>query len=227
MNDILKFWIPVVISIIAIVFAGIQQFISNKQFLFDKRLYFYRLYKMLLKHQKDVEIYFGDESAESICVDDMLISELTNDSILQSSIIGWTNRNGDTLMKAEDHKIFLSMIEELRGYGVESSFVFSGEYGRNLYEYFNKYADLCFKTYQYSIFMENIKNENKQPYSRHQAMPLDLVIDKQRPLHIELNQIYTDLCELSESIKLSDLEKSISFIRRTNHENNTNSGYSS
>ena len=225
MNDILKFWIPVIISIIAIIFTGLQQYMSNKQFLFDKRLYLYQLYKILFAHQKAVELYFRDESADDFCVDDMLIGELTNDSMLESSTIGWNDRNDKSLMKTENHKSFLSMIEKLRSYGVESSFIFSGKYGQNLYEYFNKYADLCLKTYQYSIFMENIKNENEQLNKINQTMPLTLVIDKQRPLHIELNQIYTDLCKLSDSIEISDLGKSISFIRRTNYENNTNSGH--
>ena len=227
MNDILKFGIPVVISIIAIGFTGRQQFISNKQFLFDKRLYLYQLYKMLLAHQKAVEIHFMDESADNFCVDNMLIGELTNDSILESSTIGWNDRNGKSLMKTENHKSFLSMIEKLRSYGIECSFIFSGKYGQNLYEYFNKYADLCFKTYQYSVFMEGIKNENEQLHKMNQTMQLTSVKDKQQPLHIELNQIYTDLCKLSNSIKLSDLEKSISFIRRTNYENHTNSDHNS
>lgn len=227
MNDILEFWIPVIISIIAIVFTGLQQNIANKQFLFDKRCYLYQLYKMLLVHQKAAELYFMDEPADDFCVDNMLIAELTNDSILASSTIGWNDRNGESLMKTENHKSFLSMIEKLHSRGVESSFIFSGKHGQNLCEYFNKYADLCSKTYQYSIFMERIKNENEQLNKINQAMPLTLVIDKQRPLHNELNQIYTDLCKLSESIKLSDLEKSISFIRRTNYENNTNSDHNS
>lgn len=216
MNEILKFWIPVVISIISIVFTGRQQNIANKQFLFDKRCYLYQLYKMLLAHQKDAEIHFRDKSTNDFCVDDMLISELTNDSILESSIIGWNDRNGESLMKIENHKSFLSMIEKLRSYGIECSFIFSGKDGQNLYEYFNKYADLCFKTYQYSIFRENIKKGNEQTNKMHQGPPLTSVKDKQRPLHIELSQIYNDLCKLSESIKISDLEKSISFIRRTN-----------
>lgn len=217
MNDILKFWIPVIISIIAIVFTGRQQFISNKQFLFDKRLYLYQLYKMLLTHQKAVELHFRDRSTDDFCADDMLIGELTNDSILESSSIGWNDRNNRFLMKTENHKSFLSMIERLRSYGVESSFIFSGKHGQNLYEYFNKYTDLCSKTYQYSIFMKSIKDENEQLNKINRAMPLSSVIDKQQPLHVELNQIYTDLCKLSDLIKLSDLEKSISFIRRTNY----------
>mgnify|MGYP007098460915 CR=1 FL=1 len=80
---------------------------------------------------------------------------------------------------------------------------------------------------QYSIFMESIKNKNEQLHKINQAMPLTSIIDEQHPLHIELNQIYTDLCKLSDSIKLSDLEESISFIRRTNGANNHNSGYNS
>ena len=218
MNDILQFWIPVIISIIAIIFTGRQQFISNKQFLFDKRIYLYQLYRIFLTHQKAVELHFRNKSADNFCVDKMLIGELTNDSILESSTSGWNNRDSNSLMKTEDHKLFLSVIEKLRRHGVESSFIFGAKHGQNLCKYFNKYADLCFKTYQYSILMDSIENENKQLSKTNQARSLTSVIDEQQPLRIELNQIYADLCKLSDSIKLSDLEKSISFIRRTNYE---------
>ena len=144
----------------------------------------------------------------------MIIAELTNDSILESSINGWNDRDGGTLMKTENHKSFLSMIEKLRSYGIESSFIFNGKCRQNLYEYFNKYADLCFKTYQYSILMKGIERENEQLRERNQAIPLSSIMDRQQSLHFALNQIYIDLCKLSDSIKLSDLEKSISFIRR-------------
>ena len=143
MNDNLQFWIPVVISIIAIVFTGYQQFIANKQFLFEKRVYLYRIYKTLVKHQKDAALHFENKSPEELCVDDMLIGALTNDATLESGAVGWSDRNdGDSLMKTENHKSFLSMIEKLRSYGIESSFVFANKYGKNLCNYFNKYADL-------------------------------------------------------------------------------------
>ena len=215
MNDNLQFWIPVVISIIAIGFTGYQQFIANKQFLFEKRLCIYLIYRMLLKHQKDAALYLKNQSPEEVCVVNMLIVALTNDATLESGIAGWNDRNDDnSLMKSESHKSFLSMIEKLRNYGTESSFVFTDKYGKNLCNYFNKYADLCFKTYQYSILMKGIDNENKLLKEKNDAMPLDTVKDEQKPLHIELNQIYDDLCKISELIDISDLEKSISFIRR-------------
>lgn len=72
--------------------------------------------------------------------------------------------------------------------------------------------------------MAGLKDENEQ---LNRAMPLSVLIEKQRPLHKELKEIYTDLCKLSESIKLSDLEKSISFIRRTKYENNKKLGNNS
>lgn len=209
-----QFWIPVIVSILAILFTGYQQCISNKQFLFDKRLHLYQMYKTLLNHQKDASLYFTNKSDEDFCMDDMLISALTNDTILESSTNGWNDRDGKSLMKTENQKAFLSMIEKLRNCGVESCFIFGGKQGKNLCSYFNKYADLCFKTYQYSIFMEGIKSENKQLNEINRAMPLDSVKSKQQPLHIELNHIYDDLCKISELIDISDLEKSISFIRR-------------
>lgn len=209
-----QFWIPVIISILAILLTGYQQYISNKQFLFDKRLHLYQMYRTLLNHQKDASLHFKKESAEDFCIDDMLICALTNDSILESSTTGWNDRDGKSLMKAENYKAFLSMIESLRGYGIESSFIFNGNQGKNLCNYFNKYADLCLKTYKYSILMKNIEAENEQLNKINQAMSLDYVKNKQQPLHSELNQTYTDLCKISDSIKISDLEKSTTFIRR-------------
>ena len=215
MNDNLQFWIPVVISLIAIAFTGYQQYIANKQFLFEKRLYIYQMYKTLVQHQENAILHFKDKSPEDLCVDDNLIGALTNDATLESGAVGWSDRNdGDSLMKTENHKSFLSMIEKLRSYGIESSFVFTNKYGKSLYNYFNRYADLCFTVYQYSILMNDIKNENKTPNERYDVLLFDEVKDRQKSLHIELNQIYGDLCRISESINISDLEKTILFIRR-------------
>ena len=215
MNDNLQFWIAVVISLIAIAFTGYQQYIANKQFLFEKRLYIYQMYKTLVQHQENAILHFKDKSPEDLCVDDNLIGALTNDVTLESGVVGWNDRNdGSPLMKTENHKSFLAMIEKLRSWGIESSFVFTNKYGKSLYNYFNRYADLCFTVYQYSILMNDIKNENKTPNERYDVLLFDEVKDRQKSLHIELNQIYGDLCKISESINISDLEKTISFIRR-------------
>ena len=208
-----QFWIPTIISIVAIAFTGYQQFVANKQFLFDKRIHIYKLYKTLLNHQKDASLHFKGKCDE-LCVHDMLIGALTNDSKLSLGTNGWNDRNkNNALMKTDNHKAFLSMIEELRTYATECSFIFVTE-GQILSDYFNKYADLCFKVYQYSILLKGIENTNTELNSARQAIPSNVVIEKQKPLHKELNQIYEDLCKLSNSIKLSDLEKSILFIRR-------------
>ena len=215
MNDNLQFWIPVVISIVAIFLTCRQQYIANKQFLFEKRLYLYRLYKTLVKHQKDATPHFKNKLPEELCVDDMLIGVLTNDVTLESGAVGWNDRNdGSPLMKTENHKSFLAMIEKLRSWGIESSFVFTNKYGKSLCNYFNKYADLCSTVYEYSILMNHIKNENKTLNERNDALSLGKVKDRQKSLHIELNQLYGDLCKISELINISDLEKTISFIRR-------------
>ena len=87
MESALQFWIPVIISIIAIIFTGYQQFISNKQFLFDKRLTLYQIYKTLLSHQKGANLYINESN--KICVHNRLIIALTNDSKLSSSVNEW------------------------------------------------------------------------------------------------------------------------------------------
>ena len=105
------------------------------------------------------------------------------------------------------------MIEELRNYGTECSFIFN-KYSQNLYDYFNTYADLCFKIYQYSILMKD--DDEKQ------VMSLNAVNEEQKPAHEEINQLYIQLCKLSNSIELPELEKTILFIRRDHHENHRN-----
>lgn len=208
MDNNLQFWIPVIISIIAIIFTGYQQFISNKQFLFDRRLSLYQLYKTLLKHQMDAKRYFNNK-ADDLCMHDMLINTLTNDSKLSLAVKGWNDRtDSDPLMKSDNHKIFLSMIEELRTYGTESSLIFYN-HGQNLCNYFNEYADLCFEIYQYSILMTHIRNKNKK---LNDGISLDIVKEKQKKKHKKLNQIYNNLCNISELIDLSDLRKAILFI---------------
>ena len=210
MKQFVQFLIPVIISIVAVLFNGYQLFVSNKQFLFNKRLKLYLTYKDLLKHQDNVRIYLRD-NPDDLLVDNLLIAELTNNSELSAMCNGWMTESA--LLEDNDHKNFLSMIEKLRIYGEESSFVFN-KYGKNLCQYFNKYADLCFKTYKYRIYMKNMKAENNSLHMRGYALSLDTVIEKQLPSHKELIQTYIDLCEISKSIYLSKLAKSISLVRR-------------
>ena len=214
MESALQFWIPVIISIIAIIFTGYQQFISNKQFLFDKRLTLYQIYKTLLSHQKGANLYINESN--KICVHNRLIIALTNDSKLSSSVNEWGVRDKDGFLKKENHITFLSMIEELRNYGTECSFIFN-KHSQNLCDYFNKYADLCFAVYQYSIEQYNVENDNKE-----QVMFLDTVNKEQEPTHEKICRLYEQLCKISNSIKLAELEKTILFIRRNHHENHRN-----
>lgn len=214
MSNILQFWIPVIISIIAIIFTGYQQFISNKQFLFDKRLSIYQLYKTLSNHQKNAGLCINESN--KACQHNMLITALTNDSKLSLSVNEWEDRDNDCLLKMKNHIAFLSMIEELRNYGTESVFIFD-KHNQNLCDYFNTYADLCYKVYQYSILMKSIENDNKE-----QTMSLNAVNEEQKSTHEEINRLYIQLCKLSNSIKLPELEKTILFIRRNRHENHRN-----
>ena len=206
MKDSIQFIIPVAISIIAVGFNGWQLFISNKQFLFEKRLHLYRRYKMLIEHQERVKIYLNG-GPEDFLSHEMLITDLVNDSELASMCNGWTSEA--IILEGDNHKSFLTMIEKLRICGEESSFVF-GKYGFELCQYFNKYADLCNKTYQYRILRKDMDEENKKNREFGQAMPLEVVLERQKPLHEGLIQTYKELCKISESIQLEKLAKEIS-----------------
>ena len=209
MKENIQFIIPVIISIVAILFSGYQLFLSNKQFLFDKRLKLCLMYKELLKHQYEVKVHFQSNPDELI-VHNMLIAGLTNDSYLSSMCNGWLAES--ELLEEKDHKNFLTMIEKLRLCGEESSFVFN-KYGKKLHDYFNKYADLCLKTYQYRIERKHTEIENKRLHEIGEALSLDNIKESQRQSHEEMKQIYTDLCKISKTIQLSKLDKSISVIQ--------------
>ena len=203
MENFLQFLIPVFISLLAIAFSGYQLFIMNQQFLFEKRMFLYRLYKTLLKHQEDARVYLNDDP-DNFCVYDMLIADLTNDSELESMCNGWENESA--LLEKSDHKNFLTTIEKIRTFGEESYFVFK-IYNKELNTYFNQYANLLHKTYQYRILMKNLDKENK-------SFPMDLepTKQKQKDLHKELICMYEDLCAISKSIDIKKVANSISFL---------------
>lgn len=202
MKDFIEYIIPVIISVVAIVFGGYQLFVSNKQFLFEKRLKLYRKYQILLDHQKEAKICI--DNSESFIDHDALISKLTNDNEFASMCHGWNSKT--PLLEPDDHIKFLSMIEALRTYGEESSFVFR-KYGSELYQYFNKYADLCFETYQYRISIEHEKERIHQT-------DCDAVIKKQKPLGEKIIKTYADMCNISERIQMKKLAKTISLIKK-------------
>lgn len=200
MNDFFKFFVPVVISIVTIIFNAYQLHLRNKQFLFDKRIILYQKYKNLLNHQNEANIIFRNDS-NKICDHGWLIGILTNDSELESTHNGWETQS--LLLDDAAHKAFLSGIEKIRNYGMKCKFVFN-KYNKSLYDYFNKYADLLHKTYEYRNLMRCLEKQNRLDW-----MKLEDAENKQKDLHKELIQIYKDLCKISDSINLLKLEKSI------------------
>ena len=202
--------VSILTSVIAISFSGYQLHIYNKQFLFDKRLLIFRTYKNFLKHQNEAERYFKNKPSNTLFDHSFLIKDLTNDSEFYQMCNGWDDPS--PLLEPCDKKNLLSMVEKIRTYGEESVFVFS-KYGNTLCDYFNKYADLLHKTYQYRINMRHIESENKQNSAKGNPMSLKEAQERQEQLHKDLIITYNDLCETSKLIDLDKLIKSISFTK--------------
>lgn len=201
MTEKINFIIPIIISLLALLFSGYQLYISNKQFLFDKRLNIYIFYENFLIHQKDATKYFN-EKPDDFCEYNMIIACLTNDSKLETMCNGWESI--EPLLDNENQKNFLTKLEEIKTYGKESYFIFN-KFGKELCQYFYKYADLLYKTYQYRICMKHIDKIH---------MTLEDAKNEQQELHQELIQLYKDLCTISKTIDSSKLEKEILFIKK-------------
>lgn len=174
MKDILDFVennlfaiITASIAIIALLQTHKQIKISNKQYLFDKRLSKYLLAKGLLELYKDNESlldYTDDSDNEAIIVDYQFIN-LTNNNYLKdvTCIINEPKNN-------EFKNNFLVKIEELKQLSGEVRFLFQNKSGLLLSNFIIKYQNVLMELYKYQIVLDLMKKDeiprkNKPTYS--------------------------------------------------------------
>lgn len=174
MKDILDFVennlfaiITASIAIIALLQTHKQIKISNKQYLFDKRLSKYLLAKGLLELYKDNENlldYTDDSDNEAIIVDYQFIN-LTNNNYLKdvTCIINEPKNN-------EFKNNFLVKIEELKQLSGEVRFLFQNKSGLLLSNFIIKYQNVLMELYKYQIVLDLMKKDeiprkNKPTYS--------------------------------------------------------------
>ena len=194
-------WVAIIISLLALIFSGFELYISNKQFLFDKRLKIYHIYKLLLQHQKNVKPYFDEKENFH---DDMAVSQLMNDSILYKSSMGW-NDDG-FILSGENHVNFLKNVEILHQYAEESYFFFEDI---NLKNYYDNYADLLMEIYKYRTARKNREKEKSEYGMFYQN---DTYLQKE--LHDNITKLYNTLVNYSEQIDDNKLRKQIYLAKR-------------
>ena len=168
--------ITALIAIIALLQTHKQIKISNKQYLFDKRLSKYLLAKELLELYKDNESlldYTDDPDDEAIIVDYQFIN-LTNNNYLKdvTCIINEPKNN-------EFKNNFLVKIEELKKLSNEVRFLFKNKNGLLLSNFIMKYQNVLMELYKYQIVLDLMKK--------------DEIPRKNKPTYNELQNEYGEL----------------------------------
>ncbi len=168
--------ITVIATLIALWQTHKQIKISNKQYLFDKRLSKYLLAKGLLELYKDNESlldYTDDPDDEAIVVDYQFVN-LTNNNYLKdvTCIINEPKNN-------EFKNNFLVKIEELKQLSNEVRFLFPNKSGLLLSNFIMKYQDTLMELYKYQIVLDLMKK--------------DEIPRKNKPTYNELQNEYGEL----------------------------------
>lgn len=168
--------ITAVIAIIALFQTHVQIKISNKQFLFDKRLDKYLLAKGLLELYKDNKKLLDYNSCpddKAIIVDYQFIN-LTNNNYLKdvTRIINEPKNN-------DFKNDFLVKIEELKKLSTEIKFLFPNKSGQLLGNFIMKYQNILMELYKYQIISDLINDDN--------------IPRKNKPTYIELQKEYGEL----------------------------------
>ena len=219
MNDILDFVdnnlfsiitaFIAIIAIIALLQTHKQIKISNKQFLFDKRLSKYLLAKGLLELYKDNESlldYTDDPDDEAIIVDYQFIN-LTNNNYLKdvTCIINEPKNN-------EFKNNFLVKIEELKKLSNEVRFLFQNKNGLLLGNFIMEYQNVLMELYKYQMVLDsmvndNIPRKNKPPYNELQKN-YDELKHRQR-LYNAIDNLKKSYHEVVSKKTVNEIEKSI------------------
>jgi len=203
--------ITALITIIALLQTHKQIKISNKQYLFDKRLSKYFLAKGLLELYKDNESlldYTDDSDDEAIIVDYQFIN-LTNNNYLKdvTCIINEPKNN-------EFKNNFLVKIEELKKLSNEVRSLFQNKNGLLLSNFIMKYQNVLMELYKYQIVLDLMKKneiprKNKPTYNelqneygelKHRHRLYDAIDDLKKSYHEVVNKKVIN--KIEKSIKL-------------------------
>lgn len=203
--------ITIIATLIALWQTHKQIKISNKQYLFDKRLSKYLLAKGLLELYKDNESlldYTDDPDDEAIIVDYQFIN-LNNNNYLKdvTCIINESKNN-------EFKNNFLVKIEELKKLSNEVRFLFQNKNGLLLSNFIMEYQNVLMELYKYQIVLDLMKNDeiprkNKPTYNelqneygelRHRHRLYDAIDDLKKSYHEVVSKKVIN--KIEKSIKL-------------------------
>lgn len=208
-HDNLLSIITIIATLIALWQTHKQIKISNKQFLFDKRLSKYLLANGLLELYNDNETlldYTDYLDDEPIIVDSQFIN-LTNNNYLKdiNCIIKEPKNN-------ELKNNFLVKIEELKKLSNEIKFLFHDNNGVLLGNFIMEYQNVLMELYEYQIVLDsmvndNIPRKNKPPYNELQKNYDEL--KHRHRLYNAIDNLKKSYHEVASKKTVNEIEKSI------------------
>ena len=201
--------ITAVIAIIALFQTHVQIKISNKQFLFDKRLDKYLLAKGLLELYKDNEKLLDYNSCpddEAIIVDYQFINLTNNNYLKDVTCIINEPKNNDF------KNAFLIKIEELKRLSTEIRFLFPNKNGQLLENFIMKYQNILMELYKYQIILDLMMNDaiprkNKSTYIELQKEYGEL--EHRHRLYNAINELKKSYYDVLDKKAINKIEKSI------------------
>lgn len=150
--------ITAVIAIIALFQTNQQIKLSNKQYLFGKRVECYLIAKGLIQLYENNYSLLVDSTNEYIYEIEITFKQLTNNTYLEeiTNII-------DRCLEQPYQKEFLIKIDALENVSSQIKLIFENKYAILLGDYVLCYQKLLLKMYQYQIFLNNLNKQANNP----------------------------------------------------------------
>lgn len=190
-------------TIIALTQTHKQIKLSNKQYLFDKRVEKYIIATGLIELYRSNSNHFDDKEDEPIwCVDSYFLW-LTNNTYLEpiSSAINNT-------LKQPNQKELLIKLEELKSVNTEIKLLFSNKdkVSDLLGDFVLRYKELLFVMYQYKIIIDKMHEANK---SNRLSLEEAVKIVGEKKHRIKLQEAFNNLKEADIILKKENVEEKI------------------
>lgn len=183
--------------------------LSNKQFLFNRRLDKYLLAKSLIELYKDninLLDYKDNKDNEAIIVDFQFIN-LTNIEYLKdiTCIISDPKNN-------EYKTNFLIKIEELKKLSTEIKFIFPNKGSQYLSKFIFNYQNILMELYKYQVLLDDMINDNiprKQKPSYKELQKGHGELTNRKRLYDAIDNLNNSYDELVENKTINKIENSI------------------
>lgn len=209
MEIVINILLPIVSLIIALVaiFQTKKQIVlSNKQYLFDRRLEKYIIIKDLLLLFANNRELIVDERDLAQCLD-FEFSRLTNVSYLSDMIFAVNEP-----LNSDKQNVFLTKCEMLEKYAVEISLLWDNDIGKVFSEFIKTYKEVLFKLYQQQVFINGLKKDREeQNYIGNFVIDLDTYkkLTLENAKHTELFETIQDLDDIYCRIINENLEQKL------------------